>query len=76
MVDDVEIVPATHTADVVMQDEVVLKEVDEEVKQHLLEAEKNKQLNAQLQKEQKQINIEHKDFNKELTDKLDMTHDA
>lgn len=35
-----------------MVDEVVVKEIDEEVKKHLEEAEKNKELNAQLLKEQ------------------------
>ena len=39
---------------------------EEEVKQHLAEAERNKQLNAQLYKE-KQQNV----FNTELTGKLD-----
>ena len=42
--------------------------VDEEVKKHLEEAERNKMLNAQLQKEKINVELE---FHKELQEKLD-----
>ena len=42
--------------------------IEEEVKQHLAEAERNKQLNAQLQKD--------KNFDALLQDKLNQTHTA
>ncbi len=39
---------ADHNQDVQMYEEVPIKEIDEEVKKHLEEAERNKLLNAQL----------------------------
>lgn len=44
------------------------KVIEEEVKKNLVEAERNKQLNAQLQKDH--------DFHSELHDKLNQTHNA
>ncbi|CDW73500.1 UNKNOWN [Stylonychia lemnae] len=44
--------------------------IEEEVKKHLEEAERNKQLNAQLQKEQNTVNVQKEIAHQELVQKL------